>query len=225
MNIIITGATGSIGQHLAYYYGQKNNLILQYNSNDQLAHKIKRDLEIYHTDIFLLKHDLIEDYNTFIVKAHDIFTCHVLINNFSTFRENNFNNFTDKDFISDITSNALSPLILTKEFAKSYKNGIVINMLDIKALMRDENHFTYSLSKKLFAEITKESAYYLAPLRVNGIALGLNETDNFTSPEKLPLKEKVTIKDITNTIDYLITNNHITGEIINLDSGRHLRKG
>lgn len=225
MNIIITGATGAIGHHLAYYYGKNNNLILQYYSNDILAHKIKSDLEKYNNKIILLKHDLINDYGSFIEIVNSYFKSHVLINNFSTFRHNNFNNFTEEELKEDLITNAISPLMITKEFAKIYSEGIVINMLDIKALMRDEDHFTYSLSKKLFTDITKECAFYLPPLRVNGIALGLNETDQFLSPDKLPLKEKVTISDITTTIDYLINNNHITGEIINLDSGRHLREG
>ena len=223
MNIIITGASGKIGSQLAIHYGKTNNLILQYNNNENIINNIIDSLSCYNTKIYKLKFDFQHNEN-FIEKTQEFFQSNILINGFSTFEENHFFNFKKENFMRDIKLNVLCPLILTKDFSMLKESKLVINFLDSKALMRDENHFTYSTSKYLFQQLTKESAWYLAPLRINGISLGLYETDN-ASPKNLPIKEKVNFNDIINTINYFITNNHITGEIINLDSGRHLRKG
>ena len=224
MNIIITGATGKIGRELALYFGTEHNLILQYFSGEEKIHKICTELEKYGNSVYAVQYDLTENYTAFIDSISKIDTCDVLINCFSTFHENSFFTFTDQNIQDDIKANAISPLFITREFAKKSPNGSVVNFLDIKALMRDETHFSYSISKYLFAKITEECAFYLAPCRVNGIALGLNESDTVTSPEKLPIKEKTTYIDICHTTEFLINAPHITGQIINLDSGRHLRK-
>lgn len=224
MNIIITGASGRIGKELALYFGKKHNLILQYFSGEEKINKICAELEKYGNSVYPVQYDLVKDYNVFIDDISKTYTCDVLINCFSTFQENSFFTFTDKNFQDDITANAISPLCITREFAKISPIGSVVNFLDIKALMRDEKHFSYSLSKYLFAKITEECAFYLAPCRVNGIALGLNESDTATSPHRLPIKEKTTYTDICRTAEFLINAPHITGHIINLDSGRHLRK-
>ncbi|MBQ0105489.1 MAG: SDR family NAD(P)-dependent oxidoreductase [Armatimonadetes bacterium] len=223
MNIIITGATGKIGSLLAENYGKTDNLILQYFSNEKKMSDIISNIQRFGNRYFSIKWDLAENYSDFVTKSKQIFIPDVLINCFSTYRENTFSDFRPHEFEKDIVSNALSPLWLTKEFAKINPKITVINMLDIRTLMRDEKHFTYSMSKYLFAHLTEESAFYLAPCRVCGIALGLNETDKITDPSSLPIKEKTTFEDIKNTIDYIIENKHITGEIISLDSGRHLR--
>lgn len=224
MNIIITGASGRIGRELSLYFGTKHNLILQYFSGEEKIHKTCTELEKYKNYVCTVQYDLIKDYTAFINDISEIHTCDVLINCFSTFQENSFFTFTDENILDDIKANAISPLCITREFAKISPNGSVVNFLDIKALMRDEAHFSYSLSKYLFAKITEECAFYLAPCRVNGIALGLNESDATTSPNKLPIKEKTTYNDICQTAEFLINAPHITGQIINLDSGRHLRK-
>lgn len=223
MNIILTGATGKIGSRLALCLGKEHNLILQYYSNDRKAAELKKQLNRYGAKTEILKWDLIRDYKNFIAETEKIFPCHALINSFSTFKENTFGSFAEEDFDSDIKSNVLSPLVIIKEFAKKHPKGCAVNFLDTKSMTRDEKHFTYSVSEYLYRKITEECAYYLTPFRVNGIALGLNETDPFGDPGRLPIKEKVTVNDICQSVLYLINSPHITGEIIYLDSGRHIR--
>ena len=70
----------------------------------------------------------------------------------------------------------------------------------------------------------------LAPnIRVNGIAPGptiKNKRQSAAHFKKqylsTPLKRQVSVHSITNTVDYLIKNMSITGQVIAIDSGQNL---
>jgi len=223
MNIIITGATGKIGSNLAKALAKDHNLLLHYNKNNNYAQKLKDELGKYNNIVETISFNFNSSPDIFIDKCNSIFPCEGLIVCHSLYKTNNINSFREKNFIEDININALSPLLLIKAFAKKKNSNFVINFLDSKGLSFDREHFTYSLSQELLAKIIKECAFNYAPIRVNGIALGLNESDVSASPINLPIKEKVTFEDITDTVCFLINSKHITGDIIHLDSGRHVR--
>ena len=223
MNILITGATGKIGSQIAKVLGQNHNLILHYNSNIEKAQELKSNLKKYNTKTELIKYDLYNNKNTFIGKCNNIFVCDGIINCCSIYNKNDINILEEEVLLKDITINAMCPLFLIKAFAKTPYSKFFINFLDSKGLSYDNEHISYSYSEMLLEKVIKKSALEFAPLRINGIALGLNESDSETLPSKLPLKEKVTYNDIIKTINYLINSPHITGEIIHLDSGRHIR--
>jgi NAD(P)-dependent dehydrogenase (short-subunit alcohol dehydrogenase family) len=89
----------------------------------------------------------------------------------------------------------------------------------------------YLLSKKSLAEFTKLAAVQFAPhIRVNGIAPGLilpprNKTNNYLNrlARNVPLKKKGTPNQIALSIQYLLESEYITGEIIFVDGGEHLK--
>ena len=120
------------------------------------------------------------------------------------------------------------PYILTRDFGlyckKNEKNGIIINMLDSIIKKNNNNYFVYSLSKKSLKDLTTLSAKELAPsIRVNGIALGFilgQENENLEKYiEKIPMKQLGNIEDITKTINFILENKYLTGEVIFLDGG------
>jgi NAD(P)-dependent dehydrogenase (short-subunit alcohol dehydrogenase family) len=140
------------------------------------------------------------------------------------------------EFEDNFTIHLKVPVILSKTFADNcYKNNIsgnIINMVDKNIIRYDTKYFDYILSKKTLAEFTKMLALQLAPqIRVNGIAPGFilnsvdaaegsKETKKLTN--KIPLKRKAVISDITNAVEYLLTNNFISGHILFIDGGASL---
>src|SRR3989338_2017395 len=131
----------------------------------------------------------------------------------------------------------VSPLILSKEFAKNIlknkiKNAQIINMVDKNIVRYDTKYFYYLLSKKFLAEFTKMLALQLAPeIRVNAIAPGfiLNSIDEENTLletksliEKIPLKKKGEIKNILQTINFLLENDFVNGQILSIDGGASL---
>jgi NAD(P)-dependent dehydrogenase (short-subunit alcohol dehydrogenase family) len=106
----------------------------------------------------------------------------------------------------------------------------IINMLDKNIARYDTEYFYYLLTKKFLAEFTKMLSLQLAPnIRVNGIAPGLilkdkdkSEDNNQKIIDKIPLKRKGNPENIIQTLDFLINNNFVNGQIISIDGGASL---
>lgn len=119
---------------------------------------------------------------------------------------------------------------MTQEFAKVCKKGHVINMIDTNIVKNKTQHLTYLLSKKALLELTKLSAIELAPrIRVNGIAPGLilaptgkGEGHLLARAKNVPLKKQGSPENIVQSVQFLIENTYLTGQIIFNDGGEHL---
>jgi len=89
---------------------------------------------------------------------------------------------------------------------------------------------SYTLSKSSLYTLTKTMAMRLSPnIKVNGIAPGptikskRQSTKHFNKQAKSTLlKKPVRLKDICDTVEFLINNNSITGQVIAVDSGQNL---
>ncbi len=87
-------------------------------------------------------------------------------------------------------------------------------MLDTNIVRKHSKYFAYNLSKKTLFEFTRMAAYELGPkIRENAIAPGpilppSDKDDYFLKINhgKIPLKNKGSIKNIMQAIDYLIKN-------------------
>ena len=153
-----------------------------------------------------------------------------LINNASVFSPSQFKNEEIKDFSVNFDINLKAPYILMNQFAKTIKKGQIINFLDTNIAKNKITHFSYLLSKKTLLDLTKLAAVDLAPsIRVNAIAPGLilppkGKDDAFLNEraKDIPLKHKGKITNITQTIEFLIHNDFLTGQVIFVDGGEHL---
>ena len=80
------------------------------------------------------------------------------------------------------------------------------------------------------ATLTRTSAMKLAPnIRVNGVSPGPTLKNKRQSEKHFKkqwkstiLKKKVDTKNVSSAVKFLINNNNITGQIINVDSGQRL---
>ena len=155
-----------------------------------------------------------------------------LINNASIFENDNLINFSDKSFLKHININLKSPAILTRDFAKKYKgnDGNIINIIDQRVEKLTPFFFSYTLSKSNLVTLTKTSAMKLAPnIRVNAVSPGPTLKNKRQSEKHFKkqwnatiLRKKVDTKNVSSTVKFLINNNNITGEVINVDSGQRL---
>jgi enoyl-[acyl-carrier-protein] reductase (NADH) len=93
-----------------------------------------------------------------------------------------------------------------------------------------QNYSAYFLAKGALHTAIKVLAKELAPnILVNGIALGPTlKPPDFSQErwdayiQKTPLKREVSLEDVVQLTKYLLKVETMTGEIINLDSGRHI---
>jgi len=155
-----------------------------------------------------------------------------LVNNASIFENDSLINFSEKSFLKHININLKAPAILIKNFAKVYKGseGNIVNIIDQRVEKLTPFFFSYTLSKSSLATLTRTSAMKLAPnIRVNAVSPGPTLKNKSQSEKHFKkqwkstiLKKKVDTKNISSAVKFLINNNNITGQIINVDSGQRL---
>ena len=156
-----------------------------------------------------------------------------LINNAALFEKDDISNFTTKSWNDHFNINLLAPAILTKQFAKQASKKTVsniINIIDQRIFNLTPFFMSYTISKSGLQTLTKTMAMRLGPnIKVNAIAPGptiksKRQTDrHFRNQVKSTLlKKSVRLEDICDTIEFLINNNSVTGQIIAVDSGQNL---
>jgi len=107
----------------------------------------------------------------------------------------------------------------------------VINFLDTRIASDDSAHFSYHASKRLFHTLTKQAALKFAPeLRVNAIAPGLILPPVGEGVEYLKKRTHWNIlntygneKDITDAVVFLLKSRFISGQVLYVDGGQHLK--
>jgi NAD(P)-dependent dehydrogenase (short-subunit alcohol dehydrogenase family) len=106
-----------------------------------------------------------------------------------------------------------------------------VNVLDARMVDYDQHHLAYHLSKRLLHDLTRVLSCELAPdIRVNGIAPGIILPDRPDDPVLIEkyrqatlLKRIGTPEEYVQALLFLITNEFVTGQVIFVDGGRHLR--
>ena len=234
--IIITGGATRIGAAIAESLASYDaEISIHYNKSKSAASKLKNKLEKLGSKIFLIKADLNnfnQTQNLLKVAYKKMKGVDCLINNASIFENDNLQNFSEKSFTKHININLKAPAILTQNFKKILKKseGCIINIIDQRVEKLTPFFFSYTLSKSSLVTLTKTSAMKLAPnIRVNAISPGPTLKNSRQSEKhfkkqwkSILLKKKVDLKSICDGIKFLIKNNNITGEIINIDSGQRL---
>jgi len=234
--IIVTGAANRIGRSIALELASYDTqIVIHYLKSYVAAKKLKTELENLGSVVHLLKADLnnLEQTQRIISYAHKKMKgLDCLVNNASIFENDNLNNFSEKSFLKHINVNLKAPAILTQNFAKVCKGnkGNVVNIIDQRVEKLTPFFFSYTLSKSSLATLTKTSAMKLAPnIRVNAVSPGPTLKNKRQSEKHFKkqwkstiLKKKVDAKNVSSAVKFLINNNNITGQIINVDSGQRL---
>ncbi len=234
--IIVTGGANRIGRSIALELASYDTqIVIHYSKSFLAAKKLKIELENLGSIVHLLKADL----NNFKQTQKVISYAHkkmkgldCLINNASIFENDNLVNFSEKSFLRHMNINLKAPAILTQKFAKLCKGnkGNIINIIDQRVEKLTPFFFSYTLSKSSLATLTKISAMKLAPnIRVNAVSPGPTLKNKRQSEKHFKkqwkstiLKKKVETKNVSTAVKFLINNNNITGQIINVDSGQRL---
>ncbi len=234
--IIITGGATRIGKSIALELADYDaQIVIHYSKSFLAAKKLKTELENLGSIVHLFKADLsniqktqkLISYSYRKMKGIDC-----LINNASVFENDNLINFSDKSFLKHININLKAPAILIRDFAKINKgnDGNIINIIDQRVEKLTPFFFSYTLSKSSLATLTRTAAMKLAPnIRVNAVSPGPTLKNKRQSEKHFRrqwkstiLKKKVDTKSISSAVKFLINNDNITGQVINVDSGQRL---
>jgi len=155
----------------------------------------------------------------------------ILINNASIFPASTLRDLEPQDVQRNVEVHGIAPLLLTRELAADGRPGAVINLLDTRVVDYDAQHAAYHLSKRMLFTLTRAMALEFAPaVRVNGIAPGLilppaGEDESYLERLKHtnPLQSYGSAADVVMAVEYLLRSEFVTGEVLFVDGGRHMR--
>lgn len=168
---------------------------------------------------------------------------HCLINNAALFQQDSWETATQETLNAHFAVNFQAPFLLTQLFAQALQTasdigpGIanVINLVDYQINAPPSSSFpffSYALSKSSLWDLTQKLALSLAPLlRVNGVGLGYVLPPDSMAPEKwrerisqTPLQRETSLEELLNTLLFILKTPSLTGQLLWLDSGQHLKK-
>jgi pteridine reductase len=232
--VLITGGARRVGAAFSLYFAERGyDVALHYNSSKAEAVKIQRAIdkigrkcELFACD--LQKTKALPAMMKQVQKAMP--HCTALINNASIFERAGFLDTDEALFDRQLNVNFKAPFFLTQAFARSFKKGCVVNVLDTDIAQTQGSHFAYLLSKKALAAFTPMAARALGPdIRVNGVCPGavlpssqLDKNYMEKLPNALPLKRLARLEEVAAAALSLCENEAITGQILYADSGQHL---
>ena len=233
--ILITGATGGIGNSLVKKFTSLGSTVLATGTNDSKLQNIKKDFpEIIIEKFDLANHDKIEE---FIDKADKkLEGIDVLVNNAGIIHTAPFQMTSKKRLKEIFEVNFFSQCLFTQLISKSMiknKSGSIINMSSISAYYGNEGRAAYSSSKAALETYSKTMSRELGKfnVRVNIISPGLINTDmlkNNTSENIIAdMTKKISLgkigepDQIANIVLFLASDlsNYITGQNLKVDGG------
>jgi NAD(P)-dependent dehydrogenase (short-subunit alcohol dehydrogenase family) len=233
---LITGASKRIGKAIAEHLAGKGwNIIIHYNHSAIEAEKLVNTLTLKHPNqkFVAIKTNLSRTKEvTGLIKnaISELGDFNLLINNASVFNPSYLIDTTVGLFEEQLKVNFKAPFFLIRDFAKYCEKGNIINFVDTRVTSNKTNFTAYSLSKKALWDLTQMAALELAPeIRVNAIAPGVtlppeDEDENYLQKlaQNIPMKKPGGVEPILQSIDYILENNHLTGQLLFADGGESL---
>jgi NAD(P)-dependent dehydrogenase (short-subunit alcohol dehydrogenase family) len=234
---LITGASRRIGRALAMALAEEGVNIVAHDRRDleQETAKVCDEVVGCGARSWNVSADLEkpEEYETLVARAlKTAGSLDILINNASLFQPSTLMDMGFGEVTRHMHVNAWTPLVLSREFARLAGAGKIINVLDTKIAGYDRAHVAYILSKQMLAALTAMCAVEFAPaVTVNAIAPGLilppsgkDEAYLDHLAQNVPLRRHGAPRDVTDAALYLIKSDFVTGQVIYVDGGRHLRE-
>jgi len=236
-NILLTGATGGIGNSILDTLVNAEANILATGTNEEKLNSIKKKYQSVKIKKFdISNHDEIEN---FINNSNDELEnkIDVLINNAGITRDNISIRMKKEEWNKVIDVNLTSAFLLSKNVIKKMiknKKGKIINITSVVGHTGNIGQVNYSASKAGLVAMSKSLAleYGKKNINVNCISPGfittemtekINEDYKEILKSKIPLDRFGDPKDIANMVVFLCSNlsNYITGETIHINGGMY----
>ena len=234
-NVLITGATGGIGQALVEKFHTKGCTVCATGTNIK---KLKALENIYRKRFVGIQCDLskrseIED---LVVKSNEFYgNTNILINNAGITKDSLFMRLKDDDWDSVINLNLNSNYMLTKLIIKDMvksKWGRIVNISSDAAKIGNPGQSNYVASKAAIEGITRTIANEVASrgITVNCVSPGFVNTEILKTvgeeklskmKEKIPMGRVGTTDEIASAVYFLCSeeSSYITGQVIHINGG------
>ena len=209
------------------------------DSNKQKANELVEQIKKLGIRALAVEADLTkpEQINDLFEKALEFGTPGVLINSAAVFSRQPLADVTFEEGQKVLNLNLIAPILTSRAFAKVVNEkfgdaesvvGKIINIADVGGIRPWAGSVLYCSSKAGLIGATKALAKELAPaLCVNSIASGVvTWPSDFDESEKqrrlsfVPMRRIAKVNEVTEAIIFLLKNDYVTGQVLNVDGGR-----
>jgi 3-oxoacyl-[acyl-carrier protein] reductase len=237
LNIILTGATGIIGNSILDKLISAGSNVLATGTNEQKLKSIQdkyKNLSVLKFDISDHKNidQFVEDSNKILSNKIDI-----LINNAGITKDNLSIRMKEDEWKKVIDTNLTSTFLITKSVIKKmlkFKKGKIINVTSVVGHTGNIGQVNYAASKAGIIAMSKSLAleYGKKNITVNSVSPGfiisdmtakISEEHTNLMKSRISLDKFGTPEDVANSIAFLSSNlsDYITGETIHVNGGMY----
>jgi len=234
---LITGGAHRVGGGIARGLAEAGcDLVLHYNSSVGPAEQTAAAAEAMGRRVTLVGADLADPASAplIVASAGDLAPIRVLVNSAAMFSEDSLSDVTPAGWQQTLAVNLAAPVFLTQAFAAALPGdveGAMVNVTDWRTARPYSDHFSYSIAKGAIETFTAAAAEHLAPrIRVNAVALGAilpppGKDSAYLKElaQEIPLQRVGDPGVVADTVVHLLRNDFITGEIVRINGGAHLR--
>ena len=235
--VLITGATGGIGNSLVEKFNNLNAKIIATGTNEEkLNNLIKKFPEIQVIKFKLQQHDKIEDFIEEVFNKLD--GLDILVNNAGITLDNLSIRLNEEDWKKVIDINLTSTFLMCKHAIKKMlkkKYGKIINITSIVGHTGNLGQANYAASKAGIVAFSKSLSieYAKKNININCVSPGFIKTEmtdkineNFKKIliSKIPSGHLGTGEDVSNCVAFLASDmsNYINGETIHVNGGMYM---
>ena len=235
--ILITGATGGIGNALVKKFLSLDGTVLATGTNSERLDALKKEFPTLNVLKFdISDHSKIEDFIENV--ASQLVGLDVLVNNAGIAMDNLSIRMKDEEWKKVIDVNLSSTFYLCKHAIKKMlknKYGRIVNITSIVGHTGNLGQANYSASKAGMVAMSKSLAieYAKKNITINCVSPGFIQskmTDKIVEnikavlTSRIPMSKLGTGEDVSNTVAFLSSDaaSYITGETIHVNGGMYM---
>lgn len=236
---LVTGGARRVGASLARSFAQRDyDVVLHHGNSPDAATELAMSLEREHGVRIEVVHEDLTDSTAparvvqAAVNAFD--RLDVVVSSASVMEWRDFEAVTPDDWARAEAINLRAPFFLMQAAARAMQHGGVI--VQIADHLANETGFPrlipHQVTKAALTQLVRTLADHLAPkIRVNAVAPGLVLAPDDLSADAtarflrdVPLGRSGSPDDVVQAVHYLVESAYVTGTVLQVDGGRHLRR-
>lgn len=234
---LVTGGARRVGAAIALGLAEAGcDLVLHYGSSYAEAAQTAAAAEARGVRVTTVGADLADPDSArrVVEAAGELAPVRVLVNSAAVFPDDDLAGITPAGWDRTLAVNLRAPAFLIQAFAAALPEGLegaVVNVTDWRTARPYRDHFSYTVAKGGLDTLTRAAAEALVPrIRVNAVALGAilpppGQGSDYLKAlaREIPAGRPGGTDPVVAAVLALLANPFITGEILRVDGGAHLR--